>query len=342
MFVVAGWSPAELRALRDADWTTDDWQRVLRIHVAGADGPPVAARYTIGRATIEATPTFPLDAGRAYVVRIDPGQLPAPRAEAAVTTTLTVPDSTAAVTTTVTRIFPSASTWPENTLRFYLHFSGPMSGTSAVGQVRLEDAEGREVRDALLEVDVDLWNGDYTRRTVFFDPGRVKQDIKPNRDLGRALVAGRRYAIVVSREWRDARGQRLVRDFRHAFTAGPALTRGLDPSAWSLTAPQAGSTDPLRVTFPWPLDEGLLHRAVGVMGPGEHPVAGLIGIGDGERSWTFTPASPWRAAPHTLVVLSLLEDPAGNTVGEPFEFEMFGRPAPAAPERTTLPFTPRK
>jgi hypothetical protein len=40
-------------------------------------------------------------------------------------------------------------------------------------------------------------------------------------------------------------------------------------------------------------------------------------------------------------VLTLLEDPAGNKVGQAFEFEMFKAPKAAEAERLTLPFRPR-
>jgi hypothetical protein len=264
-----------------------------------------------------------------------------PRQGGITTARVTLARSAAQPTTRVTAIYPSSSLWPENTLRFYLHFSAPMSGTSAIGHVRLVDDGGAEVREALLEVDVDLWNKEYTRRTVFFDPGRVKRGIKPNVDLGRALIAGRKYAIVVSTSWRDAQGQSLAQEFRHAFTAAPPVEAPLDPAAWSIAAPSQGTRDPILVRFPWALDEGLLQRALGVTDTGGRPLDGAIAVGTDQTSWTFTPVSPWRAVPHSLVVLTLLEDPAGNKVGQAFEFEMFKAPNAPEADRVTLPFRPR-
>ena len=66
-----------------------------------------------------------------------------------------------------------------------------------------------------------------------------------------------------------------------------------------------------------------------------------IAVGTDQTSWAFTPASPWRAVPHSLVVLTLLEDPAGNKVGQAFEFEMFQAPKSPETERVTLSFRPR-
>lgn len=337
---ITGWSLAELAALRAADLTPAAWEPIARVTVAGGMDVPIAVRHRVTDTGVDLVPRFPLDPGREYAVTVDPTRGPAPRPDGLVWTRVTVPPVVPAGTH-VSAIYPSAAVWPENTLRFYLHFSSPMSGTSGVGHVKLVDASGHEVRDALLEVDVDLWNREYTRRTVFFDPGRVKHGIRPNVELGRALIAGQAYAIVVSQEWRDASGHQLTREFTHAFTAGPALTQPVLPANWTVESPRSGTRDPLIVRFPHALDEGLLQRALGVQDASGTPLEGMVTVGEGESSWTFNPAMPWRAATHNLVVLTLLEDPAGNKVGQAFEFEMFGQPQPAEPDRVTVPFRPR-
>jgi hypothetical protein len=336
---VTGWSSEELDGLRGLN--QQGWPEIVRVSVPGTNNIAIAGTYRVTPDAVEMVPQFSLDAGREYVVRVDGSRLAKPRAGDVVETRVTVPGATSSPTTRVTAIYPSASTWPENTLRFYLHFSSAMSGTSAIGHVRLVDDRGAEVREALLDVDVDLWNSGYTRRTVFFDPGRVKRGIKPNVDLGRALVAGRKYAIVVSTSWHDAQRQPLAQEFRHEFTAGPPVEAAVDPSAWTITPPARGTREPVTVTFPWALDEGLLHRALGVVAGSAQPLDGEVAVGPGQTSWSFTPASPWRAVPHALVALTLLEDPAGNKVGQAFEFEMFKAPKAPEADRVTLPFRPR-
>lgn len=338
---VSGLSSAELAALSDAALLPDALARLVSIQVPDAGDIAVATRYTITSTSLDLDPVYALEPGRSYLVRLDAAKLPLPRSESPLlVTTLTVPAATIGAATWVSGIFPSSSQWPENTLRFYLHFSGPMSDTSAVGHVRLVNDAGEDIAEVLLDIDVDLWNTGYTRRTVFFDPGRVKRGIRPNRELGRALVAGRRYAILVSASWKDAAGRPLAREFRHEFTAIPAVEAAVEPAAWSIGAISTGTRDPLVVTFPWSLDEGLLRRALGVSSSDGNVIDGDIIIGDHEQQWTFVPARPWSEGPHSLVILTLLEDPAGNKVGEPFEFEMFGQPAPDV-ERVSLPI-PRK
>jgi hypothetical protein len=338
---VSGWSSDELTSLRRANLTEDGWTKIVSLHVADNPSGIVASTYTVHDDRLDVTPRFGLDPGRGYQVKIDGAHPPLSRQTPVYTTTISLPAEAPTPPVRVTGIYPSGSTWPENTLRFYLHFSGPMSATSAVGHVRLLDAAGQVVDDVLLDVDVDLWNTDYTRRTVFFDPGRVKKDIRPNRELGRALVAGRRYAIAVEPAWPDGKGRPLAAPFRHEFAAGRAVERGLEPNDWTISSPGAGTRDPLSVSFPWPLDAGLLERAVGVTTGDGTPVDGRVDVGANETSWTFTPERPWASQQYLLVVLSVLEDPSGNTVREPFEFEMFGKPKPATPERLTYPFTPQ-
>jgi hypothetical protein len=89
------------------------------------------------------------------------------------------------------------------------------------------------------------------------------------------------------------------------------------------------------------LDRGLLGRAVGVAPPGGQSLPGEATIADGDREWRFVPSGPWRTGNHDLVVLTILEDPAGNRVGRPFEIDMFRAPAAETREQVTVPFTVR-
>jgi hypothetical protein len=241
--------------------------------------------------------------------------------------------------TVVTHIFPSSDVLPANQLRMYVHFSAPMDWRSGHDYVVLLDERGQEVEDAFLPLDADFWNDDRTRYTVFFDPGRVKRGILPNRQMGRALEAGHRYTLVIKREWRDGHGLPLEREYRHEFSATQAIERPLDMREWRVTVPPAGTREALAVTFPEPLDHGLLRRALGVERNGA-PIEGDIAIESDETRWLFTPRQPWAAGDHNLVALAFLEDLAGNRVGRAFEVDNFERTdATSEPERRTRAFT---
>ena len=325
-FRVSGLSSDELAALRGASLGDDDWRAILRVNVRGQNGPPMAGHYTVADDVLIFHPAFPPDHGREYVVRVDASRPPLRRPDGVFEKTITMPAASPTAPTVVTGLWPAAEVWPENLLRFYIHFSAPMSRTSAAGRVRLEDDAGNEITNAILPMDLDLWNRDLTRYTVFFDPGRVKRGIRPNLELGRALVAGRQYAIVVDADWRDGHGRPLQAPFRHVFTAGPEETRAIDPAAWRVNPPRAGTRDPLVVEFPWPLDRALLDRAMGVArAASEERTRGQAAIATRDHQWRFTPDQGWPAGAHDLVVLTFLEDPAGNAVGRAFEMDRFMR-----------------
>jgi hypothetical protein len=338
---VSGLSGDELTALRTAVWREEGWQALMTVTVAG-DAIPVVGRYVASREALEFHPRFPFDPGRSYLVRFDPRRLPAPRIADAVETTVALPRREPTAPTTVTAVTPSSDVWPSNLLRFYVHFSAPMSRTEGVEFVRLIDDAGREVSDALLPSAIDFWNGDRTRYTVFFDPGRVKRGILSNRTLGRALQPGRQYEVVVDVAWRDGEGRALAKEYRRSFRAGPPVEQALSLTDWRLAVPRAGTTDALVVTFPHPLDEGLLHRAVAVAPSGRDPLEGGVLIGRGETEWRFAPVRPWRSGSHDLLVLSILEDPSGNRLGRAFEVDPSqGEDEPPPPEQFTLPFVVR-
>jgi len=315
---ITGLSAGELSSLRSVPPEDPRWTTYFDVRVAGAT-VPMAGRYRVTADSVEFHPSFPLDAGRPYVVRSVPAAWPVPRAGGAVEHVLTLPGLALPPRAEVARIAPSADHWPSNILRFYIHFSSAMSRDTAVGRVHLVGRDGVEIPHAFLPVDVDLWDREYRRFTVLFDPGRVKRDILPNRQLGRALVEGRRYAIVVDPEWLDAAGQPLARGFRHEFIAGPAVEQPLDVHAWRLSAPRAGTRDPFVVTFPAMLDEALLHRTLGVSRAGGAPVDGNIVVNAEQTEWRFQPAADWAAGRYDLVALSILEDPSGNRIAHAFE-----------------------
>jgi hypothetical protein len=336
---LTGLSSRDIDDLRHVTWDEAAWQRLLRISVEATSETPVTGRYAVTDRSIEFRPAFPFDAGRAYLVRVDPAQLPTPRASAVLVTSVALPELDGGPLVEVTGIVPSADVWPENLLRFYIHFSGPMSRQPGVAYVRLIAEDGEAVRDALLASPVDFWSPDQQRYTVFFDPGRVKTGLVPNAELGRALVAGRRYTIVVDAAWRDAHGRPLREAYRRAFRAGPAIDRPIALADWGLSVPAAGSLDPLVVTVPWPLDRALFERTVGVAADGQ-PLDGRVEVGNDEKEWRFVPAEPWSSGSHEIEVLSVLEDPQGNLIDQAFEVDPTRAPVAPRPERYRIPFRP--
>jgi hypothetical protein len=336
---ITGLPSDELSALRGKTLSPAEWQAIVRVTVVATQPrtapptpvPAVAGAYAVTDRAIVFTPMFGLDPGQPYAVTLNHrgGQL---------TEVVSLPKPDIAPTTVVNHVYPSADIVPENQLRLYVHFSAPMGRRGGLDYIRLLDAAGHEVKGAFLPLDAEFWNGDRTRFTVFFDPGRVKRGVKPNEDLGRSLIAGQRYTLVVSRDWPDAQGLPLKEEFRRTFAAGPEDTRPLDPKTWRVQPPAGGGRDPLTVVFPEPLDHGLLVRALGVSTAGGAPVNGDAGVDSGETRWTFTPREPWPGGEYRIVVMTILEDLAGNRIGRAFEVDRFDRVDPQTADQITLPF----
>jgi hypothetical protein len=159
--------------------------------------------------------------------------------------------------------------------------------------------------------------------------------------MGPPLVEGKRYTLVIDRDWRDARDVPMVEGFRKSFRGGPAERRTPDPGQWHVIAPKAGTMGTLTVDFPKPMNYVLLQRMLRVSN-GRESLAGRIEIERQETRWLFTPHEPWKAGNYRIVVDTRLEDLAGNRIGQPFDMDVFERVTEHLTSSTvTIPFTAR-
>lgn len=297
---------------------TGDWTAILRVSVDAPDAPRLAGAYAVQPGVLTFTPRYPLQPGLAYRAAFRTG------ADSVTVVTLTPETASASRPAAVQAVYPSTGVWPENQLRFYIHFSGSMSRGEAFERIHLLDRDrgDAEIKLPFLEIDQELWDREQQRLTILFDPGRVKRGLVPNQEAGPPLVDGGHYLLVIDGEWKDSSNRPLQAAFRKEFRVGPAIRDGIDVKQWNLAVPAAGTRDPLRITFPRPLDSALLMRCISVEG-----VAGEASMDGAETQWIFRPAEPWKAgaAPHHVVVQEILEDLAGNKVGRPFDVDRFDR-----------------
>lgn len=327
--VVRGLEDDHLDLLRAEEPRPETWRAVLAVRVdqpdvkSAAITPPMAGSYTLddtGRLTF--VPSFPLQAGLTYRALFD-DRAGGGRGEPVVSVH-TVAAKESGPRTSVTEIYPTAAVIPENLLKFYVHFSGPMSRGRIYEHIHLLDETGKEVEIPFLELDEELWNPEMTRVTLFIDPGRIKRGVQPLEEVGPSLESGHAYRLIIDAKWQDAEGRPLLEEFVKAFRVGPADREMPDPKTWKLAeVPDVGSEKNLVLRFPEPMDHALAQRLIGVTDAEGESVSGRVALEDEEKRWTFTPDSPWTAGDYHIRISDILEDLAGNQVGKKFEVDVF-------------------
>jgi hypothetical protein len=333
--------PEDLAALGEAHWSREQWVSLLgvfvndRVATNQADRPALLGSYQVVDKVVRFEPRFPLQPGVSYRVVLDYSHLPNPgNVRKPLVAEFTLPKNRTA-STVVAQVYPTTNTLPENQLKFYLHFSAPMSRGEAYQHLHLLDAKGHEIELAFLELGEELWDPSYRRFTLFFDPGRIKRGLKPREDLGPVLEEGKTYTFVVDQQWLDAQSSPLKEVYKKVFQAGPPDDQPPDPRTWKVQAPSPGSKEPLVVTFPKPMDHAMLQRVLHVMGTGDKNIPGAIQVSDAETRWQFRPQVAWAAGTYSLVVEKSLEDLAGNSIGRPFEVDVL-HPIPGRVETETI------
>jgi hypothetical protein len=362
-----------IEALQAAEPGSVPWVQLLAVYaeqpmVPGAPMPPMpamAGTWKIVRGKLRFEPRFPFARGVAYRAEFWPMRLPGPLGAPAqllgpivtggygtpqgpVISFYELPREKGAAATTVMQIYPSADILPENQLKFYVHFSGPMSRGGIHEHVELRDQDNRPVELPFLELDEELWDRGMTRLTLLVDPGRIKRGVKPLEDIGPVFEPGKSYTLAIKASWKDANGRPLQRNFEKAFRVGPADRTPPDPQRWRLQyLPPPGTQAPLIVLFDEPMDRALALRLIGVRrvnadGSEGAAVDGEVVLDEQERRWMIQPAKPWPAGAYRLVVGSTIEDLAGNNIGKTFDVEVAsGAPRQAAAATVHVPFEVR-
>ncbi len=324
---VVGLPPEDLRALARLGQTPQQWQKLFAVYVSrsgdSSQQTAMLGSYRVAPNALRFEPRFPLAAGVSYRAVFQPAHLPghADSNEKAIVKELLLPRAKPAEATVVTHIYPSRDDLPENQLKFYLHFSAPMSRGDSYEHIRLLRSDGSTDERAFLELPQELWDREGKRFTLFLDPGRIKRGLKPREALGPVLEAGKRYTLVIDHEWKDADGNPMKESYRKSFRVLAPEETQPDPKSWKLTAPAARTRSALVMTSPKPLDHALLNRMLWIVDERGEKVPGTIEVTRHETCWHFTPATPWRAGRYHLVADTRLEDLAGNNIARPFEVD---------------------
>lgn len=311
---VSNLSEAELKAIEKLDAAGRN--ELLKVFVAEFEGvPALNGEVTLSDGKLRFTPRFPLEQGVRYRSIFHPVA-----GGSAVATEWDIAKEPV-IGTALLEIYPSAEKLPENQLKFYLHFSAPMSRGEAYRHIHLIAGDGKEVEAPFLELGEELWDPTMTRFTLLCDPGRVKRGLKPREEVGPVLEEGKVYSLVIDSAWRDANGNPMASGGgRGIDTVAPDDTP-VDPQTWKVEPPASGSRDPLVVRFGESLDHAMLERVIAIKPVEGEKLEGTIEITEHETTWAFTPTKPWAAGRYQMVVATTLEDLAGNSIGRAFEVD---------------------
>ena len=284
-------SPEQARRLKTASIGFDQGNQTLRLSIRNEDGtlgPAIFARYEIKQNRLLLLPRYPLVRGVTYEAVASVAGREERR------TRFQLPSAPAGKPPRVRKIYPSGDELPANCLKFYVHFSQPMrEGRDIFEQITIQDDEGNVIPDPWRRVE--LWNEQATRLTLWIHPGRIKQGVNLREDFGPVLEPGRKYRLVVSPKVRDASGISIGQRFEKRFVAVAEDHHRPLPSEWKLTAPTAGTREPLSIQLGEPLDPALLRRFLKVYGANGQ-AAGTIAVTQNESLWQFAPRDAWSAA----------------------------------------------
>lgn len=309
---MSGWAPPHTPPAKG-------WAEIFAVYAGAGNVPPMVGAYAVEGGALVFRPAFPLAAGVRYRAVLRPAGGPA------VERAFDGPPKQTTPVARVVRVYPSGDVLPANLLRLYIYFSAPMSQGEAGRRMHLLDDKGKETPQVFLPGE-ELWDPQYRRLTMTFDPGRIKRGLTSNMAMGPPIVEGQRYTLVIDRDWPDARDVPMVEGFRKSFRGGPLERAKPDPSQWHLTPPAAGSSAALAVEFPKPMNYVLLARMIAVVREGR-PVGGEAAVDRAETRWLFTPREAWKPGQYRLSIDTALEDLAGNSIAQAFDIDVFERVA---------------
>jgi len=317
---VTGLTAAQVSLLRKTSPTEVHLSIRMDIGLKWEDTPSLSGSRTLRSNELVFRPEFALGRGTKFIARFR-----LPGSKRFIQSRFEVPKNAGKPRASVAAVYPSADVLPENLLKFYLHFSHPMSRGDVYRHITLLDEEEIPVELPFLEIGEELWDPQQRRLTLLIDPGRVKRGVKPLEDIGPAMLKGKRYTLHVSREWQDGRGIRMVREFRKSFKVSSPDRSPVNPLAWRIITPQPKTREPLKLIFTESLDHALASRVIWIEDNQGDAIGGDVKLSKKETHWHFTPKKPWTEGRYHLRAELILEDLAGNSIGRPFEVDVFER-----------------
>ncbi len=235
-------------------------------------------------------------------------------------------------------ICPRRDTVPVNILKMYLEFSEPMQHVdNALDFITVFDKMENTKVYPFLDLEAELWNANRTRLTLWFDPGRIKTNLIPNREKGLPLKKNHSYLITIDKNWKSANGIPLGKPYSKIIHVGGKDTKSPNPDGWTITFPKKKTKSPLIINFNETLDPILALESIKVF-TGNIPLSGTMELSNNDNTMLFKPSDFWKVGDYRILIHPVLEDLAGNNLHNLFDSDVRNQKA-KNPINTTLEFS---
>jgi hypothetical protein len=313
--------------------TQEQGESILTVALVAPDtkkaGPPMIGKYERTGNELTFKPRFELIAGQKY--RADyhhPQKL--------ISCDYDVPAVAAKAPPKIVKVYPTTDVLPANHLKFYIYFDRPMRGGKELFKhLILVDDKGKEIDQPWL-ID-EIWDEENNCLILYIHPGRIKWGVELRELLGPVLYEKRNYSLIIRGDWTDLDGNKIGKDYVKKFRTTAEDRVRVDLSQWKLSAPRAGTSEALHLSFPKSIDHRSLKRFLKFTNDkGEIVEAKNIAVSNNEKTWSFSPKSNWRAGNYQLHIDGELEDVCGNTPVQPFDVDLKAPKLP--PQKLRLDF----
>ncbi len=257
------------------------------------------------------SPVIPFTAGQTYTLR---------KKNTEVLASFTIPERKRAGDAELLAIYPKLDTVPENLLKMYFEFVQPMQEVgNALDFIKVTNETDSSETQPFLRLESELWNKERTVLTLWLDPGRIKTDLIPNREMGLPLTSGNTYTVSIDSSWKSIEGIPLKKGYSKQFYVGPRDDKQPNMRKWRLRMPAEDSLQSLYVDFKEPMDAFLSRETIRFYEADDTEIKGQFELLKNESVLKFVPDRKWQSPEIEIRVESRLEDLAGNNLERRFD-----------------------
>lgn len=220
-------------------------------------------------------------------------------------------------------VYPKTDTVPENLLKMYFVFSKPMQQSRPfLDFITVTNRATNKTENIFLSLENELWNTDHTELTLWLDPGRIKKDLIPNKELGIPVKKGNSYEITIPNRLTDANGVSLGKEYKKIIVVGERDADSPSVNEWKLTVPNKGTKEALGISFDESLDAMLAKETIQVYSSENEFIEGGFIVSKKATNVLFAPKNLWKKGDYKIVIESRLEDLAGNNLNRLFDTDL--------------------